>query len=166
MAGFRKAKAEQATYKFLQAVAMYYNGYSTRMVAELWGISQTQLRRIFSRNDIPTRSLSEARLVALRHGRLDQSRDKNHAWKGGRTTSGKGGYVWIKLRGHPRANTSGYVREHILILEEKIGRSLLPNEVCHHIDGDVTNNKPENLEVMTNSTHTSLHRQTRKEIAT
>ena len=35
------------------------------------------------------------------------------------------------------------------LLEQKLGRSLLPNETCDHIDNDHTNNCLENLQVLT-----------------
>ena len=44
-----------------------------------------------------------------------------------------------------------------LIMEEKLGRSLESNEDVHHIDGDVTNNNPENLEVILHGEHQRQH---------
>ena len=35
------------------------------------------------------------------------------------------------------------------LLEQKLGRSLLPNETCDHIDNDYTNNCLDNLQVLT-----------------
>ena len=35
--------------------------------------------------------------------------------------------------------------EHRQVMEQKLGRPLLPGEVVHHIDGDPHNNAPENL---------------------
>ena len=43
------------------------------------------------------------------------------------------------------------------IAEALLGRTLLKNEVVHHIDGNYLNNDPENLQVMTKSEHTQLH---------
>lgn len=47
--------------------------------------------------------------------------------------------------------------EHRVLAERLIGRPLNPDEVVHHIDGDKTNNAPENLRVMTRKEHSALH---------
>lgn len=46
---------------------------------------------------------------------------------------------------------------HRLIAQEKIGRPLARDEVVHHINGNITDNRPENLAVMTRSQHARLH---------
>lgn len=43
------------------------------------------------------------------------------------------------------------------VLEKKLGRKLQPGEISHHIDGNVRNNHPDNLEVMTMSEHAKHH---------
>lgn len=83
-------------------------------------------------------------------------------WRGGRIV-GKNGYIRVYCPDHPslvpknqrrmeKANggyyrKNVYVWEHRLVMEEKLGRFLLPNEVVHHIDGNVQNNHPSNLEL-------------------
>ena len=47
--------------------------------------------------------------------------------------------------------------EHRVVAEGMLGRSLRPDEVVHHIDGDKTNNSPSNLAVMTRKEHAALH---------
>ena len=70
--------------------------------------------------------------------------EKNPFWKGGRTKDADG-YILVKSPDHPHANNNGYVREHRLVMEKKIGRYLLPSEVVHHDDEDHSNNDPSNL---------------------
>ena len=51
-------------------------------------------------------------------------------------------------------HTKSYPR---MIMEEKLGRALEPNEDVHHIDGDPTNNNPENLEIILHGEHQRQH---------
>ena len=67
------------------------------------------------------------------------------------------GYKLVRVPTHPYAGTKGYVREHRLVVEAALGRPLKPNEVVHHKNGDRTDNRLENLEVMTASEHAKLH---------
>lgn len=70
--------------------------------------------------------------------------ERNHFWNGGRTVD-KHGYILVKAPDHPHANYQGYVREHRLVMEQKLGRYLEPGEVVDHIDGNTSNNDPSNL---------------------
>lgn len=56
-----------------------------------------------------------------------------------RWTNGDG-YVLIRLQGRT-------VLEHRHIMEQQIGRSLLPGETVHHKNGRRIDNRPENLEL-------------------
>ena len=55
------------------------------------------------------------------------------------------GYPVVYRPDHPRARSNGYVYEHILVMESKLGRRLKPDEVVHHIDKNKQNNSPDNL---------------------
>lgn len=70
----------------------------------------------------------------------------NGNWKGGRTKH-KAGYAMLRNVDHPRAARSGYVFEHILVMEDLLGRHLVADENVHHRNGVKDDNRPENLEL-------------------
>jgi hypothetical protein len=76
-------------------------------------------------------------------------------WRGG-VTYDRYGYRMIYTPGrkvHP------YTYEHVLAAEKKMARRLRRGEHVHHLDGDKTNNKEENLIVLTDREHKRLHHQ-------
>ena len=57
----------------------------------------------------------------------------------------------------PCIDCGKYVKRAIVVLEEKLGRYLLPNCYAHHLNGDRGDDRPENLIEVTPSEHTRLH---------
>lgn len=51
-----------------------------------------------------------------------------------------------------------FKKEHIHVMERKIGRPLRRDEVVHHVNRVRDDNRLENLQLMTRSEHTSIHR--------
>ena len=71
----------------------------------------------------------------------------------------RNGYILKHCSNHPRADSSGYVYEHILVAERILGRHLTEEEVVHHIDKNRTNNDPTNLMIFaTDSEHHAFHK--------
>jgi len=94
----------------------------------------------------------------LGHANRGHIRERSANWRGGRKRS-DGGYIEIRKPEHPRAGPAGYVKEHILVMEDMIGRFVVSPEEVHHIDRDRANNIPENLSLCKNNfEHKLLHR--------
>lgn len=70
------------------------------------------------------------------------------------------GYKIIYMPEHPKViGASGCAYEHIIIAEQKLGRLLTDDEVVHHIDGNRSNNSPDNLIIFkSKADHSRYHR--------
>lgn len=69
----------------------------------------------------------------------------------------KDGYLRMYAAKHPFAEGRKEMFVHDMVMEMKLGRRLLLNEVVHHMDEVKTNNLIENLEVKTHAQHSSDH---------
>lgn len=85
----------------------------------------------------------------------DSSGENNNNWNGGMTMH-QYGYILVKAPNHPNKDRHGYMRKHRLVVEEYIGRYLLPTEDIDHINGIKTDNRIENLQILSRSEHVKL----------
>ena len=87
-------------------------------------------------------------------------------WKGGIRRLGKNrSYIGIFSPHHPDATNDGYILEHRLVMEKKIGRRLNRGEIVHHINGIKHDNRPENLGLMSgHGEHARKHFDAVKEV--
>lgn len=87
--------------------------------------------------------------------KIERRGPNNFRWRGG--VYEVDGRVFVKADGHPYANKYGYVLRARLVVEQTIGRYLLPSEHVHHVNEIKNDDRPENLQYLSNSQHTSLH---------
>jgi hypothetical protein len=87
---------------------------------------------------------------------------QNPCWNGGRKIR-QDGYILIRLypgdQFYELAGKNGYILEHRLVMAKYLGRYLLPFplEVVNHKNGIKDDNRPENLEVKSQSEHLQEH---------
>jgi len=73
------------------------------------------------------------------------------------------GYVVIRLALDAPYNrlqvgkNFSYIREHVKVMQDHLGREMKGGEVIHHIDGDKANNSISNLDVCTVQEHNKCH---------
>lgn len=69
----------------------------------------------------------------------------------------KDGYFRMYAAKHPYANGRKDIHVHVMVMERQIGRPLHTWECVHHKNGIKTDNRPQNLELMTLSAHSRMH---------
>lgn len=141
-----------------KALELYQSGLTWQKVDKTMGITPYRRRQLVE-------IIRSQSAFKCRSGKkLNQTGENNDNWKGGRTKMS--GYVAVKAPAHPRGagGNRGYVMEHILVMEEYIGRYLVwqgrqhpDNEIVHHINGIRDDNRLENLVLMLSREHSYLH---------
>lgn len=113
---------------------------------------------------MPTRE-KRARKLGIPIGQLPDGRGEgkkskgsdHYRWNAGDIIS-KHGYVRVRVgTGHPLADRNGYAYEHHVVWREAGNPHPKKNQVIHHRNGDKTDNRLDNLEIMTRLEHAKEH---------
>ena len=123
--------------KSMNCVELYEAGLSVRKVADLKGIGREFVRQLLNQVGVKMRG---------RRGNYK---------RGGKPTNGYGYVTQTQKLGNGKYYTW---QEHRLVMEFYLGRALGPDEVVHHKNGDRTDNRIDNLELMTWTRHKSMKR--------
>ena len=131
----------------IEVAKMYLSGMTAQQIAEKYKVYEQSILYSLKRSKIKRRKKWKR-----------ATGEKNGNWKGGiRIIKG---YRHILIPGHKLARKDGYVAEHRLIKEKEIKNK---NQIVHHIDGNILNNKKDNLKVYKNNgVHRSRHSKTQK----
>lgn len=126
--------------KIAQIISLYNGSVTSNDIAKIVGVSPRYVRRIAKKYDLPRLK------TGARNG------ENNHRFVSGRRVDPDGYALVTAPLDHPyarqRTNRRGkLIFEHRLVMEKKIGRCMLPDEVIDHIDGLTLNNTPENLRI-------------------
>lgn len=127
-------------------------------IATLYGCCHASAFKAMRRLNIPRRTDAEAQIVRFRIRNKAKylpplrKGTESPAWKGGRMKDSNG-YIKIYYPEHPYADQRGYICEHRLMMEKKLGRYLLPWEKVHHIDGEKDHNTEDNLQLISPADH-------------
>lgn len=126
------SESEKASVKRL-----YEKGWSQAQIATQLQSSQISISRLLAEVGVKTRG-------------ANASGDRHGAWKGGVVSHGSGYVLQYVPQEHPMAvmrTKTGYVMQHRLVMAEVLGRPLSSYETVHHINGNRTDNRPENLQL-------------------
>jgi hypothetical protein len=123
-----------------KVASLFAEGRTTKEISDTFGCSTTPVAKVLKQLGL--------RRPANRRPGMGYG-PANSAWKGGRRIR-RDGYVVLWT-------PNGERLEHQCVMEQCLGRALLPTEIVHHLDGNKQNNSIENLIVTTQSEHSRLH---------
>lgn len=154
----------------MDLAALYVGGQSIPEIAAKIGWPRSRVRHALLAAGVTLRTRAEAIQLArpkLGSGLRGKKRPPFTAEHRARISAGRLAHGDAHAKG-TRLTTTGYIEYtrgphkgravHVVVMETRLGRHLLPDEHIHHIDGMKTNNDDSNLALMTRAGHARHHR--------
>jgi len=124
---------------------MYLDGMSANEIAKTFGVTYQCIYDRLAEEGIKTRNRREQIKSMIQRGTYNVRKGETHKnWKGGKTQSG--GYTLLMVDRHK------YKPEHRIVWEQHNG-PLPKNWVVHHLNGNKSDNRIENLAGMPRKIH-------------
>jgi hypothetical protein len=134
---------------------LYVYGFSCESIARFVGCGQATIARFLDGVGVEKRPFG---MIGRKHTQQvkDTIGDANRTGRNSHPTTD--GYIMVYAPDHPYCNSNGYVREHRLVVEKRLGRYLRPEETVHHINEIRDDNRDENLELFeSRESHSVIH---------
>lgn len=125
-----------------QMLLLYSSGLTVAEVAARMGRQRSVVRKYLRLHRVDIRTVVHR---GAAHGN----------WAGGKTICK--GYVYVRSPDHPFRNRHGYVLEHRLVMEKKLGRCLDHQEVVYHKNKNKMDNRIENLQLFSSNSEHLAH---------
>jgi hypothetical protein len=123
-------------------------------IAQIYHSNFGTIRKILFYYNVPLRTKQEGNKLG---GEQISNGNKPHRHNNKGGIVNRSGYRAVYAPDHPYCNQGGYVFEHRLVMEKKLGRYLLPNEHVHHINGVRHENTEDNLSLLSPNDHSVMN---------
>jgi hypothetical protein len=168
------------------AVDMYIKTHSVRKTAEAFGVHHKTMSAFLKSQGVSVLSRNEAARYTWKnnkHPGIGKTGEQcpNYGKKMSNETRAKmrpiwdsigdqrrfarkkhnNGYILVYAPDNPNSDKHGFILEHRLVMESVIGRPLTKDEYVHHINGNKSDNRPENLMITNMREHAKIHMEMR-----